>query len=98
MESQLLLAVENWKMHADEGDQFDVIYIDLKKAFEKVPQCHLLYKLCNLGLGTTVDWIKQFLIGRSQTVSVDKVPSTLKVKVISGVLQGLVLGPLLFNL
>ena len=62
-------------MHADKGDQVDVIYIDLKKAFEKVSHCHLLNKLCNLGLGTTVDWIKQFLIGRSQTVSVDKVPS-----------------------
>jgi RNA-binding protein YlmH len=67
-ESQLLMAVENWKMHADKGYQVDVIYIDLKKAFDKVPHRRLLYKLRNLGLGTTVDCIEQFLIGRSQTV------------------------------
>ena len=76
----------------------NVICIDLKKAYYKVSHCHLSYKLYNLGLETTVDWIEQFLIGRSQTVSVDRVLSTLEVEVISGVPQGLVLGPLLFNL
>jgi hypothetical protein len=52
--------------------KFNVICIDLKKAYYKVSHCHLSYKLYNLGLETTVDWIEQFLIGWSQTHQYDK--------------------------
>ena len=74
----------------------DVIYLDYAKAFDKVDHQVLLKKLHYYGIGGKVyDWIKQFLLERTQTVVVDGFHS-LTALVISGVPQGTVLGPILF--
>ena len=56
----------------------------------------ILYKLCSVGIGGSVlSILTPFLSNRSQLVMVDGCRSK-QVNVVSGVLQGSVLGPLLF--
>ena len=61
-----------------------------------MPHQRLLVKLKAHGIGDgRIDWIEQWLIDRRQHVVVDGEVSNCK-SVLSGVLQGSVLGPLLF--
>jgi len=76
----------------------DVIYLDFSKAFDKVDHRILLKKLHKYGIrGNLHRWLQSFLSDRTQHVVIDGVSST-KTKVVSGVPQGTVLGPLLFLL
>ena len=82
----------------DQGDPVDIFYFDFKKAFDRVPQNRLLYKIECLGIkGKVLDTIRDFLTGRSFRVCVGGEFSNLK-DVLSGIPQGLVLGSLLFVL
>lgn len=95
-ETQLLSTVQEIASSTAKGKQVDIILLDFAKAFDKVPHSRLLYKLEYYGVrGNTRKWIESFLSHRSQQVILDGVTSD-KVKVISGVPQGTVLGPLLF--
>ena len=56
----------------DEGSSVDAIYLDFAKAFNSVPHERLLKKVEALGIeGDTLQWIRDFLVGRRQRVSVD---------------------------
>ena len=78
------------------GNVADVIYLDIAKAFDKVDHGILLRKLRVMGIGgPMLTWIQEFLVNRSQIVSVDGELSQ-KAAVVSGVPQGTVLGPILF--
>ena len=80
----------------DEGKTEFVIYLDFAKAFDKVPHARLAVKLEACGIeGEVLQWIKNWLGGRRQKVGIRGKYSDW-VKVISGVSQGSVLGPLLF--
>ena len=75
-----------------------MIYLDYAKAFDKVDHNLLLKKLKFFGIkGELYLWIKEFLVGRYQTVIVDGFHSR-RMPVLSGVPQGTVLGPILFLL
>ena len=94
----MIQLVEDLGRQLSLGKQTDLILLDFSKVFDKVNHLKLLYKLsCFDVKGNTLNWIQSFLIGRTQTVVLDG-ESSEEVKVISGVPQGSVLGPLLFLL
>ena len=93
---QLLHVLTIWCEILDEGGTIDVIYCDFMKAFDKVPHQRLLFKTERYGITENVHgWIKSFLTGRTQCVSINNIYSE-PAAVTSGIPQGSVLGPILF--
>ena len=96
--TQLLEAMEYFTSKLDIGESVDVIYLDFKKAFDTVPHARLMIKLSAYGLnGKLKDWINNFLSNRTQRVRVGTSVSQ-EAKVLSGIPQGSILGPILFTI
>lgn len=75
-----------------------VLYLDIKKAFDQVPHHNMLCKLKNAGIsGPLLQWFLSYFEDRLQVTSIDGYLST-PLKITSGVIQGSVLGPVLFLL
>lgn len=88
--------LETVTKYVAEEHPVDVIYLDLQKAFDKVPHKRLLQKLQAHGIeGQVLRWIQAWLADRKQRVVVQGAKSKTS-DVSSSVVQGSVLGPLCF--
>ena len=73
-ETQLIATVQELAKNMSSGKQIlvDAILLDFSKALDKVRHRRLLMKLDHYGIrGTTLKWIQNFLIGRTQQVLLD---------------------------
>ena len=90
--------IEDWRQDIDKGLFVGAVLMDLSKAFDCIPHDLLIAKLNAYGISkASLILIYSYLKGRRQSV---KVNGTLGgfLTLLSGVPQGSILGPLLFNL
>ena len=82
----------------DEGRSFDVVYLDFSKAFDVVCHRRLAVKMDAIGIsGNLKKWLVDWLKARRQRVRVDDAYLEWA-EVVSSVLQGSVLGGILFDI
>lgn len=82
----------------DKRAQVDVVYTDFRKAFDKVDHVLLLRKLAYNGIkGNLLRWFASYLDNRTQKITINGFESRASL-VPSGVIQGSILGPLLYSL
>jgi hypothetical protein len=94
--TNLLECTEDWMVALTSHHSADVIYIDFSRAFDSVVFTKLIAKLEHYDItGRLLTWISAFLHNRTQCVVLENCFSTVT-DVKSGVVQGSVLGPILF--
>jgi hypothetical protein len=93
----LLNSIECWQKQLKVKNPVDVVYFDIKSAFDRVSHQKLLQKLETFGLESRViQFYHNFLSDRTSYVKLNGSLSSTSIPVSSGVPQGTVSGPLLF--
>jgi len=95
-QTNLLESVNEWSITIENKLKNRIAYIDFTRAFDSVSHQKLLHKLKAYGFGgTLLDWITDFLVGRTHCTRVGNEHSSF-LPIRSGVIQGICLRPLLF--
>ena len=96
--SNLLECTRDWTIALNSRQSVDIVYVDYQRAFDSVVHNKLLAKLTCFGVsGKLLGWLAAFLSSRSQRVVIENSNSK-SIPVVSGIIQGSVLGPVLFIL
>ena len=94
----LIRLLEEWREKLDENFIVGAVLMDLSKAFDCIPHDLIIAKLAAYGIEReTLRLIYSYLKSRKQCVKINNTYSDYN-EIISGVPQGSILGPILFNL
>ena len=97
-QSVLLAISEEWRSPLDRGDYVAAILMDLSKAFDCLPHSLIKDKLKAYFLSeNAVNLVSSYLVDRKQCVQIGSNRSTFQA-IYKCVLQGSILGPLIFNI
>ena len=94
----LIRLKENWKKSLDQKKFVGAVLMDLSKAFDSIPHDLLIAKMHAYGFSIdAVTFFYSYLKRRKQNVKINNTRSVFQI-LLSGVPQGSILGPLLFNI
>lgn len=94
--TNLLETINDWTLSLQNYCGITVAYVDFAKAFDTVPHQKLLFRLQSYGVdGCLLAWLSNFLSHRTLCTRVGNSLSS-ELELISGVIQGSGIGPLLF--
>ena len=93
----IIKLIEEWRKNLDNNHFIGAVLMDLSKAFDCIPHDLVIAKLAAYGFDKKmICYIYSCLKSRKQCVSVNNINNTFK-EIISGVPQGSVVRPILFN-